>query len=151
MSKIKKGDTVKVHYTGTFENGEIFDSSKVEGREALEFEVGGNTLIPAFEQGVIDLSVGETTEINISANDAYGPIIDQLVFNVELEKLPVGIVENTYLEVNTPMGPQSVKILSINEEEKTATIDHNHPLAGKDLKFEIEILEIVSAPEIVNN
>lgn len=146
MSTIKNGDTVKVHYTGTT-NGEVFDTSKQEDREPLTFTVGEKQLIPGFETGVIGKTTGDVFTIDIPADEAYGTHEKSLVIEVPLEKLPADVKEGSVLNTVGPQGPIVVTVAAINET--TASIDHNHPLAGKDLTFEIEILEIVTAPEVV--
>lgn len=142
MSKVKTGDTVKVHYTGTLNNGEVFDSSKVEGREPFSFKIGEQSVIPGFENGIIGMAVGETKKINISVEEAYGERDERLLFEAPMERLPEGVEVGSQLQVMTPMGPQLAKVTAISEESKTAMIDHNHPLAGQELNFEVEVLEI---------
>ena len=142
MSKVKTGDTVKVHYTGTLDSGEVFDSSKVNGREPFSFKIGEQSVIPGFENGIIGMTVGETKKINISVEEAYGDRDERLVFPAPMDKLPEGVEVGTQLQVMTPMGPQLAKVASINEEDNTVLIDHNHPLAGQVLNFEVEVLEI---------
>lgn len=146
MSTIKNGDTVTVHYTGTTE-GEVFDTSKEDGREPLTFTLGEGQLIPGFEKGVLGASVGETLTINIPSDEAYGAHEKNYVIEVPLDKLPSDVKEGTLLNTVGPQGPIMVKVVAVNE--KTASVDHNHPLAGKDLTFEIEILEIQPAAEVV--
>jgi len=142
MSKVKTGDTVKVHYTGTLDSGEVFDSSKVDGREPFSFKVGEQSVIPGFENGIVGMTVGETKSINIPVEEAYGDRDERLVFEAPMERLPEGVEVGSQLQVMTPMGPQLAKVTAISEEAKTAMIDHNHPLAGQALNFEIEVLEI---------
>lgn len=141
MSIAKDGDTVKVHYTGTLENGEIFDTSKE--KEPLEFTLGQGQLIPGFEKAVIGLNVGDTTTINIPSAEAYGEVRDDLVINVPKDQLP-GDVEpqvGMQLQVNQPDGqPIPVRVTDITETE--LQLDANHPLAGKDLVFEIELVNV---------
>jgi len=144
MSKVKTGDTVTVHYTGTLESGEVFDSSKVEGREPFSFKIGEQAVIPGFENGIIGMEIGETKSINISVSEAYGERDEKLLFSAPMEKLPEGIEVGTKLQLVTPMGPQLAEVASISEDKTIAVIDHNHPLAGKVLNFDIEVLEIVS-------
>jgi peptidylprolyl isomerase len=140
MSTVKNGDTVKVHYTGTLDSGEVFDSSKMEGREPFSFKIGEQSVIPGFENGIVGMTVGETKTINIPVDEAYGERDEKLLFEAPIERLPQGIEVGTKLQVMTPMGPQLAEVTSIGEN--VAMIDHNHPLAGKALNFEIEVLEI---------
>ncbi|TVQ06273.1 MAG: peptidylprolyl isomerase [Balneolaceae bacterium] len=141
MSRVKKGDTVKVHYTGTLDNGEIFDTSKE--REPLEFTLGQGQLIPGFEKAVIGLSVGDSTQVEIPSTEAYGEERGDLIINVPKDQLPDEVTPEIgmQLQVNQPDGqPIPVRITEISESE--LTLNANHPLAGEDLKFEIELVAI---------
>lgn len=141
MSQVKENDTVKVHYTGKLENGQIFDSSLQ--REPLEFTIGQGQMIPGFENGVINMKVNEKKTINIPHAEAYGEVIEELFHEVEKEMLP----EEMKLEVGmglvskAPDGSERQFILH-EIKEKTIVVDANHPLAGKDLTFELELVEI---------
>jgi peptidylprolyl isomerase len=135
----KTGNTVKVHYTGTLTNGTVFDTSI--DREPLEFTIGQGQLIPGFEQAVIGMKVGESTTVNIPAAQAYGLHRDDLVFIMDLDQLPDDIEVGEQLQMmNTDGSTVVVTVISISET--TAIIDANHPLAGEDLIFEIELVEI---------
>ncbi|MDR9364287.1 MAG: peptidylprolyl isomerase [Balneolaceae bacterium] len=141
MSKAKDGDTVKVHYTGTLENGEVFDTS--QEREPLEFQLGQGQLIPGFEKAVIGLSEGDSTKVDIPSDEAYGEVRDDLVINVPKDQLPDDVEPKIgmQLQVNQQNGqPIPVRITEIKDEE--LVLDANHPLAGKNLTFEIELLEV---------
>ncbi|NBC03793.1 MAG: peptidylprolyl isomerase [Bacteroidetes bacterium] len=141
MSKAKDGDTVKVHYTGTLENGEVFDTS--QEREPLEFQLGQGQLIPGFEKAVIGLSEGDSTKVDIPSDEAYGEVRDDLVINVPKDQLPDDVEPKVgmQLQVNQQNGqPIPVRITEIKDEE--LILDANHPLAGKNLSFEIELLEV---------
>jgi len=140
MSTVKTGDTVKVHYTGTLEDGSVFDSSRGEGRTPIEFKLGEGQLIPGFENGVVGMSIGETKKIAIKPEDAYGPYVEELCFDVEVGRLPEGVQVGTSLQVNTPNGPAYALVTEINDG--IAKVDHNHMLAGKEITFEVEVLEI---------
>lgn len=140
-TQVKAGDTVKVHYTGTLEDGSIFDTSLE--REPLEFTLGLGQLIPDFEQTVIGMRVGESKTVNIPADQAYGPYYNELISVIERDKLP----ENMDLEVGQQLQAQQsdgqIRIVTvIGISETSITVDANHPLAGKDLTFEIELIEI---------
>ena len=141
MSTVKDGDTVKVHYTGTLEGGEIFDSS-VE-REPLEFTLGQGQLIPGFEKAVIGLKVGDSTKAEIPAAEAYGEHNPQMEVQVQKDQLPEGMEPaiGMQLQLNQPDG-QAIPVQITKVEGEEVTIDANHPLAGKDLIFEIEVVEI---------
>ena len=141
MSKAKDGDTVKVHYTGTLENGEVFDTS--QEREPLEFQLGQGQLIPGFEKAVIGMSEGDSTTVDIPSDEAYGEVREDLVITVPKDQLPDDVEPQVgmQLQVNQQNGqPIPVRVTEIKKEE--LVLDANHPLAGKDLTFEIELLEV---------
>lgn len=141
MSTVKNGDTVKVHYTGTLKNGEIFDSSRES--DPLEFKLGQGQLIPGFEKSVIGLAEGESTKVEIPSAEAYGESREDLIVKVPKDKVPQDIepVVGLQLQVNQPDGqPIPVRITEITDAE--LTLDANHPLAGKDLTFDIEVVSI---------
>ena len=141
MSVIKDGDTVKVHYKGTLEDGEVFDSS--EGRDPLEFTMGTGQLIPGFEKAVLGLKVGDSTTANIPSAEAYGESNPQMIVEVEKSQLPTDLEAQvgTQLQLNQPNG-QAIPVLITKVEDEKVTLDANHPLAGKDLTFDIEVVEI---------
>ena len=141
LSKAKDGDTVKVHYTGTLENGEVFDTSKE--REPLEFQLGQGQLIPGFEKAVIGMDEGDATKVDIPSDEAYGEVREDLVITVPKDQLPDDVEPKIgmQLQVNQQNGqPIPVRITEIKDEE--LILDANHPLAGKDLSFEIKLLEV---------
>lgn len=141
MSIIKNGDTVKVHYTGTLENGEVFDSSL--SREPLEFTLGQGQLIPGFEKAVIGLKAGDTTTAEIPSAEAYGERNPQMEVQVQKSQLPEGMEPEVgmQLQLNQPDG-QAIPVQITKVEGEEVTIDANHPLAGKDLTFNIEVVEV---------
>lgn len=139
--RAKSGDLVKVHYTGTFDNGTVFDSSM--GGEPLEFTVGGGEMIPGFDAAVVGMRIGETKTVRIPADQAYGPYQEELVFVTD----PAGITGGENLTVGDQVAitladgraiPGRVTTISPGE----VTIDANHPLAGEDLTFVINLVEI---------
>ena len=142
MEKAKVGDTVRVEYTGKFEDGQIFDSNK--GKELLEFTLGEGKIIPGFEKAVIGMEVDEEKTVKIPPKDGYGEYIDGLVAEVEKERFP----ENLSLEVGRQLvipqenGNQLIVTITKVTDSKV-TIDANHPLAGKTLIFDIKLKEIV--------
>lgn len=141
MSKIKEGDTVKVHYTGTLKNGEIFDSSAE--KEPLEFTLGQGQLIPGFEKAVTGLEVGDSTTVNIPSDEAYGEQREDLIISVPKDQLPADIAPEIgmQLQVNQQDGqPVPVRIVDISDEN--LILDANHPLAGEDLTFEIKLVDV---------
>lgn len=141
MSQAKSGDTVKIHYTGTLDDGSQFDSSA--GRDPLEFTVGSGQVIPGFEQAVEGMAVGDTKTVNIPAEDAYGPHHDQMVQDVPKSALPDDLEPEVgmTLQAQGPDG-QFLDLTVTAVEEDSITVDGNHPLAGKALKFDLELVEI---------
>lgn len=137
----KIGDTVSVHYTGRLSDGQVFDSS--EGHEPLSFVVGAKQVIEGFENGVMGMSVGDKKTIEIKSEQAYGERIEGLSQAVPRENLRMDVdpeVGMSFL-VQTPDGQQMpVSITEVTDE--TVTLDANHPLAGKDLTFDIEVMAI---------
>ncbi|NNK40180.1 MAG: peptidylprolyl isomerase [Winogradskyella sp.] len=142
MSKVKENDTVKVHYTGKLTSGQVFDSSV--NREPLEVQLGQGQLIPGFENGLIDMSVSEKKTINIAKEDAYGEVNDQLFHKVPKAELPEDIKPEVGMGLvgSAPDGSQQqFRVAQIEDDH--IVIDANHPLAGQDLVFELELVEIL--------
>jgi len=135
---VKEGNTVKVHYTGKFEDDKVFDTSKE--REPISFKVGAGMMIPGFENGVVGLAEGESKTLKITPEEGYGQRNNDLINEIPLEKLPEGVVKGALLQAQTEQGPMNVVVSEV--KEKTAMIDANHPLAGKNLVFDIELVEI---------
>ncbi len=137
---IKKGSKVRVHYTGKFENDKIFDSS-VEN-EPLEVVIGQSNLIKGFEEGLMGMEEGEKKTINIEPKDAYGEHIEGRVQEVEKTKLPDEVKVGMVMEAQSESG--SV-ILSIKEiKEDVVVLDTNHPLSGKKLIFDLDVVEVTN-------
>ena len=141
LSSIKNGDTVSVHYTGTLTSGEVFDSSLE--REPLKFTLGKGQLIPGFERAIIGLSAGEKVTTNIPSKEAYGVYNSEMVLQVPNNQLPPELDAQVgmQLQLNQPNG-HVIPVQITQVGVKIVTIDANHPLAGKDLNFDIEIIEI---------
>lgn len=144
--KIEEGDKVKVHYTGTLDDGTKFDSS--EGREPLEFVVGEKKVIPGFEQALIGMEKDEEKEVKLLSGDAYGDKNPALIQEVPKQGLPEGmeVKEGTQLMLKSPTGqtlPATVKEI----KDETFVIDLNHPLAGKNLNFSLKVEEIEKKKE----
>jgi peptidylprolyl isomerase len=142
MPKAKNGDTVKINYTGKLEDGTIFDTSS--DHEPIQFTIGTNQVITGLEQAVIGMDTGETKTSKIPADKAYGPHRKEMVVEVDRKEIP----DNIKLEIGQHLQiPQKnkksiiVRVAEISEEK--VTLDANHPLAGKDLTFDIELVEIV--------
>ncbi len=142
MVRAKNGDTVRVHYTGKLEDGTIFDTSA--GRDPLEFTLGERSLIRGFELAVVGMGVGESKTVEIAQDQAYGPHREDRVFEVQRGVLPpdvepaVGQRFEYRQKDGTPL-PLTVTDVS----GTTVTLDSNHPLAGKDLTFDLKLVEIV--------
>ena len=135
---IKKGSKVRVHYTGKLANGKVFDTS-VE-KDPLEVVVGQSGLIKGFEEGLMGMEEGEKKTIELIPEDAYGQLIEGRTQEVEKSMLPEEIQVGMALQANGEVGTMVVTVKEIKEE--TVVLDANHPLAGKDLIFELEILEV---------
>lgn len=140
MKKIQNGDTVIVNYTGRLEDGTIFDSSLIEGREPLTSTLGQGQLISGFENGLMEMIVGEKKTIEIEPENAYGNYIPEMVTLVGLNQVPEGVKVGETLQGNTPNGPVNVLVKEINENG--VVLDANHPLAGKKLIFDLEVMGI---------
>lgn len=140
MSETKRGDNVKVHYTGKLADGTVFDSS--DGGEPLEFAVGSGQVIQGFEEGVVGMKVGESKVVEIPVEKAYGQRNEELVIQAPIEQVPPDL--NPELGMRLEMGGANGEILRVVVTEITEThitLDANPPLAGKDLIFEIELVE----------
>ncbi len=138
--KVKKGDTVKIHYTGKFKDGETFDSSL--SREPLEFELGKGMIIPGLEDAVEGMEVGEKKNVSITADQAYGQRDENLIVDVPKDKLPEGLEpeKGMPLRVKSQEG-RDMQVVVAEVGDDSIKIDANSPLAGKDLEFELEIVE----------
>ena len=140
MEKVTSNSTVSVHYTGRLEDGTVFDSSLVEGREPLTATLGQGHLISGFENGLVDMVVGEKKTIEIEAENAYGQVNPQMVNEVAKSQVPEGVSVGDMLQAMSPAGPINVKVLEINED--VVVLDANHPLAGQKLIFDLEVITI---------
>lgn len=142
MTQVKTGDTVKVHYTGKLEDGTVFDSSA--NREPLEFSVGSGGIIPGFESAVMGMSPGESKTASIPPDQAYGSHNPERVVVVERQQIPADIplAVGQQLQIGQPNG-QAIPVLVTDVSDSKVTLDANHPLAGENLIFDIELVEIV--------
>ncbi len=141
MSKAASGDSVKIHYTGKLEDGTEFDSSA--GRDPLEFQLGSGQVISGFDKAVEGMAVGESKSVKIPPEDAYGPHEDRMVQDVPKSALPEELtpVEGMALQSRSKDGKTTrLTVTAVNED--TITVDANHPLAGKALEFDIELVAI---------
>ena len=140
MKKIELNSTVTVHYTGKLEDGTIFDSSLTEGREPLSTTLGQGSLIQGFEKALIDMVEGEKKTVSIPSSEAYGDINPTLVAEVPKDRVPEGVEEGAMLQTITQQGPMNVLVKEIKDD--VVVIDANHPLAGKDLIFDLEVISV---------
>ncbi len=138
--KIENGKKVKVHYTGKDVNGKVFDTS--EGRDPLSFTIGQGQMIKGFEDGVMGMETGQKKTIEVEPLEAYGEINPSLVSEVERTKLPEGTEVDSTLQATGADG--TIVNVTVRElKENTAVVDMNHPLAGKKLIFDLEVVEVV--------
>ncbi|HEU5012799.1 MAG TPA: peptidylprolyl isomerase [Roseiflexaceae bacterium] len=141
MAQAKSGDTVSVHYTGTLGDGTVFDSS--QNREPLVFTIGAGQVIPGFDQAVLGLEPGQTREVTIPAGEAYGEHTDDLVFDVDRDQLPADISPSVGDQYQMPQPDGQTVIVTVQDvTPEQVTFDANHPLAGQDLTFDIELVSI---------
>ena len=148
MQQVKRGDKVKVHYHGKLTNGETFDKS--EGREPLEFEVGSGMVIKGFDDGVTGMQVGDKKTINIPFNEAYGPKNADMVIEMPKDRFP----KDMEVEVGMPLAMsdgsgQQFQVVVTEIKEDLVILDANHPLAGQDLVFDLELVEIVGSKPLI--
>ena len=148
MQQLISGDKIKVHYHGRLTSGETFDKS--EGREPLEFEVGSGMVIKGFDDGVTGMAVGDKKTINIPFNEAYGPKNPEMIIDMPKDRFP----KDMEIEVGMPLAmsdgqgnQHQVVVTEIKQD--VVILDANHPLAGQDLIFDLELIEIVGAKPLI--
>ena len=141
MSEANDGDTVKIHYTGRLEDGTVFDTS--EDREPLQFTLGEGKVIPGFENAVRGMEEGESKTTTIPSDDAYGDRRDDLVLSVPLEQLPEDLdpQKGQHLQMQAGNG-ETFQVVVTEVADDSVEVDANHPLAGEDLTFDIELVDI---------
>jgi peptidylprolyl isomerase len=143
---IKAGDTITVHYTGKFENDQVFDSSS--GKEPLKFTVGAQQLISGFDSAVVGMVPGEKKTVRIAPEDGYGPRSEERMFDMPRENIPADMELETGMMVQlSGESGEAIPALVADIGEKSVSLDMNHPLAGKTLVFDIEIVETGLAPD----
>lgn len=141
MKKVENNDTVKVHYTGKLTNGQVFDSSR--NRQPLEFKVGAGQMIPGFENAVKGMELKENKTITLKPDDAYGQVREDLILEVPKTALPADLKpELGQTLVSTQPDGQKINVVVTEVTGSNIKVDANHPLAGKDLIFDIELIEI---------
>ncbi len=148
MQQAKSGDKVKVHYHGKLTNGETFDSS--EGRAPLEFEVGGGMVIKGFDEGVTGMKVGDKKTVNIPFDQAYGPRNAEMLVEFPKDRFPKDMELEVGLSLMMTDGSgQQFPVVVTEVKEEVVVLDANHPLAGQDLVFDIELVEIVGNKPLI--
>lgn len=140
---VKAGDTIQVHYKGTLNDGTLFDSS--EGREPLEFEVGSGMVIKGFDDGVTGMAIGEKKTVNIPAAEAYGETNPEMIFDFNRSEIPAEVPLEVGGMLNMHNGQQTVPVKILELTETSVKMDANHPLAGQDLNFDLELVGITPA------
>jgi peptidylprolyl isomerase len=142
MAQAKNGDKVKVHYTGKLDDGSVFDSS--QDRDPLEFTIGEGQIIPGFEHAVVGMNPGDSKTATIPVDEAYGPRRDEMVMDVDKGQFPEHITPEVGQKLQMKRSDGQVLMVTITGvSEANVTLDANHPLAGKDLTFDIQLVEIV--------
>ncbi|WP_053991106.1 peptidylprolyl isomerase [Mangrovimonas sp. TPBH4] len=141
MSQVKENNTVKVHYTGKLTDGQVFDTS--EGREPLEFTLGQGLMIPGFEKGLIDMKLNEKKTISLTKEEAFGDARPELIQEVQKNQLPEELVPEVGMPlISTAPDGREHQLLITEVKEDSIVVDANHPLAGKDVIFDLEVVEI---------
>ncbi len=141
MQQVKSGDTVKVHYHGKLTDGSTFDSS--EGREPLEFEVGSGSVIPGFDAGVTGMVVGDKKTVTIPADEAYGQKQEEMIMEFPMDRFPEDMNPEVGMQLNMSNGSgQNFPVVIREVREESVMLDANHPLAGEELIFDLELVEI---------
>lgn len=140
MKKVLNNSTVTVNYTGKLEDGTIFDTSMVEGREPLNAKLGEGQLIKGFEDGLLDMTEGETKTIEIECAEAYGEYIEDVIQDVPKDQMPGEVEVGMQIQAQTEMGPIIFTVKEVKEE--SVVLDPNHALAGKKLIFDLEVVTI---------
>lgn len=141
MAEAKQGDIVQVNYTGKLQDGTVFDTS--QGRAPLEFQIGAGQIIPDFEQAVVGMSPGQSKTIQTPAERAYGPHDENMVIEIDREMVPeeLQVQPGMQLEMRQENG-MVIPVMVTDVTEQSVKVDANHPLAGKDLTFDIELVDI---------
>jgi peptidylprolyl isomerase len=140
MPQAKAGDTVRIHYTGTLQDGTVFDSS--QGRDPLEFTLGAGQVIPGFDTAVSGMEVGASRTVTIPAAEAYGPRRDDMILAIPRDQVPPHIAPTVGEQLQVGQGQEQFLVTVAEVNDREVVLDGNHPLAGKDLTFALELVEI---------
>jgi peptidylprolyl isomerase len=140
VTQVSRGDTVQIHYTGRLQDGTVFDTS--EQRDPLEFVAGGQHVIQGVSEGVLGMTEGETKTVKVAPDEAYGERSDEMRESVPRDNLPEDVNEGDWLTASRGEQQFPVRVEKLTDNE--ATLDLNHPLAGQELQFDIEVVKIVS-------
>jgi len=141
MAQAKKGDSVKINFTGKLEDGSVF--ANTAGSEPLEFKLGEGKIIPGIENAVEGMNVGESKSVEVPPEDAYGQRREELIQEVSRDKFPKNIEPKVGQKFEVPQQQgQPMVVRVVDTSEQSVTLDANHPLAGKDLTFDLELLEV---------
>ena len=142
MTQAKQGDTVNVHYTGKLDDGTVFDTSR--SRHPLQFTIGKGQVIAGFEQAVDGMNTGESKTVIIPMDNAYGPRREEMIITMERSKLPADLVPQVGQRLElTQMDDQNILVTVTSVTDSMLTLDANHPLSGRDLTFDIELVGII--------
>ena len=142
MTEVKTGNKVKVHYTGTFDDGEVFDSSR-QAEQPFEFEVGSGQVIPGFDTAVVGMKAGDTKQIRLTEEEAYGPYNNDMVFDANPSQFEEGLQPQVGQQFQTQMQDGTPLLLTVKEvKDEKITLDANHPMAGKALNFDLEVVDV---------
>jgi peptidylprolyl isomerase len=148
MREVRNGDTIKVHYRGRLDDGTVFDSS--EGREPLEFEVGSGMVIPGFDAGVLGMAVGQKKTVTIPVDDAYGPVQEEMFMEFPLDRFPEDMKPEVGMSLNMSNGSgQAIPVVIAEVMDEVVILDANHPLAGEDLTFDLELVDISGGKPLI--
>lgn len=142
MTAVATGSRIKVHYTGTFDDGEVFDSSR-QAQEPFEFEVGAGQVIPGFENALVGMKAGEIKQVRLTEDEAYGPYNQEMVFDADPNQFEEGLSPEVGQQFQTQMQDGTPLLLTVKAvSEEKITLDANHPMAGKALNFDLEVIEV---------
>jgi peptidylprolyl isomerase len=141
MTAVATGSKIKVHYTGTFDDGEVSDSSRQT--QPFEFEVGTGQVIPGFDNAVVGMKAGETKQVRLTEDEAYGPYNQEMVFDADPNQFEEGLSPEIGQQFQTQMQDGTPLLLTVKAvSDDKITLDANHPMAGKALNFDLEVVEV---------